>query len=173
MIEIGIVGAKNSGKTTLIESLIPRFIHRGLKVATIKHTRHDHSFDKSGKDSHRHRQAGASLTLALSGSEIALYGEANKENEDIAVQIISRGHDLCLVEGDRRADRPKVLLTRNLEFQSDEMPEGIIVSYGPAALSSEVEHVALDDIEGLVSYLREKFFEKRPLGEQTKEKSNV
>lgn len=164
MIEIGIVGAKNSGKTTLIEALIPRFIERGLTVATIKHTGHSHSFDQSGKDSHRHRQAGASLTLALSKSEMAFYADAAEENAAIVREIISRRFDLCLVEGNKQAERPKVLLTRKLESLKHEVPAGIAVSYGPVEYKSDIFHIALDDTGGLVDFLMSRFLTKNATG---------
>jgi molybdopterin-guanine dinucleotide biosynthesis protein B len=55
----GFAGYSGSGKTTLIEQLIPRFAARGMKVSMIKHTHHNFDLDKSGKDSFRHREAGA------------------------------------------------------------------------------------------------------------------
>jgi GTPase SAR1 family protein len=71
--EIGIIGAKNSGKTTLIEALIKALSERELRIATIKHTPHDHSFDTDGKDSYKHRQAGSTVTMAVGNNEMALF----------------------------------------------------------------------------------------------------
>ncbi len=157
MIEIGIVGAKNSGKTTLIEALIPLFCERGLKVATIKHTGHDHTFDSEGKDSFRHRQAGAELTVALSQTEMAIFTEPNEMYLSIAQEIIAKQFDLCLVEGDKRSGRPKALLTRNLDSIKRPIPGNIIVSYGPDPYSDSVPHLATDDPAGLVNFLYERF----------------
>lgn len=56
---VGIAGWKNSGKTTLVEALVAIFSARGLAVSTVKHAHHEFDIDRPGKDSHRHRQAGA------------------------------------------------------------------------------------------------------------------
>lgn len=153
MIEIGIVGAKNSGKTTLIEALIPIFHEQELKIATIKHTGHDHAFDTEGKDSYRHRKAGAGVTMALSQTQMAVFAQPDEEFLSVVKEYIARRFDFCLVEGDKTSDRPKVLLTRNLDSIKQPVPANIIVSYGPEQYSPGVSHVALDDIAGLARYL--------------------
>jgi molybdopterin-guanine dinucleotide biosynthesis protein MobB len=169
MIEIGIVGAKNSGKTTLIEALLPKLVERGLKVATIKHTGHDHTFDHPGKDSHRHRQAGAALTVAISKSEIALYADPEQENVELARELIAQRVDLCLVEGNKQAERPKVLLMRNLESLKHEIPDEIIASYGPSKYNSELDHFELNDTDALADFLIARYCSAQ-LEEQAKNK---
>ena len=71
----GITGWKNSGKTTLIVALVEEFTRRGLRVSTIKHAHHAFDIDVPGKDSHRHRLAGASEVLVGSGARWALMHE--------------------------------------------------------------------------------------------------
>lgn len=153
MIEIGIVGAKNSGKTTLIETMLPMFIEKGLKVATIKHTGHDHTFDTVGKDSFRHRQAGAGLTMAISQSDMAVFAKPEKQYLLIAKEIIAGHFDLCLIEGDKQSPRPKVLLTKNIEQIKHPSPENVIVSYGPSRFSTRIEHFQLNAVNELTSFL--------------------
>ena len=157
MIEIGIVGARNSGKTTLIEALLSRFIENGFRVATLKHTEHHHTFDCEGKDSYRHRRAGAGLTVALSQSEIALFAEPNEELQKNICSLMEKHFDICLVEGNKRSNRPKVLLTRNLESLKAPMPNNIVVSYGPKQFSSELMHFPLEEIEEFTLFLTEHF----------------
>ena len=65
MVELGIVGARNSGKTTVVEKLIHYLTENGVRVASVKHTSHAHRFDTPGKDSHRHREAGTDSVSAL------------------------------------------------------------------------------------------------------------
>ena len=157
MIEIGIVGAKNSGKTTLIVELVRELTSLGFRVATIKHTHHRHELDVPGKDSHRHRQAGAALTVAISKSEIALYADPESENVALARELIAQRVDLCLVEGNKQAARPKVLLMRNLESLKHEIPDGIVASYGPGKHNPELDHFELNDTDGLAKYLIERY----------------
>jgi len=138
MIEFGIVGAKNSGKTTLVEQLIPLFVTSGLKVATVKHTGHAHTFDTEGKDSYRHRQAGARLTLVVGKSEMGLFALPEEEYQRIVWALIKKHFDICLVEGDKSSARPKLLLTRNQDALKGNRPPGIVASYGEAKLDDAV-----------------------------------
>lgn len=162
MTEIGIVGAKNSGKTTLIEALLPLLTARGLKVASIKHTGHDHSFDTEGKDSFRHRAAGAGFTMAISQSEMAIFTSPKDEFIKVAKEIISKHFDLCLVEGNKKSSRESVLLTRNIEQLKSAVPENIIVSYGSQKYSDEFLNIELNDTESLSDFLIEKYFFNNP-----------
>jgi len=77
----GIAGFSGSGKTTLLEKLIPEFRSRGLRVSVIKHTHHRFDLDKPGKDSWRHREAGAEEVLVLSGDRWVLMHELRGEPE--------------------------------------------------------------------------------------------
>ena len=78
---IGFAGYSGSGKTTLIEQLIPRFVMRGLRVSLIKHAHHSFDIDQPGKDSFRHREAGASEILLTSAHRWVLMHELRGEPE--------------------------------------------------------------------------------------------
>lgn len=159
-VEFGIVGSKNSGKTTLIEQLIERIVERGLRVATVKHTRHDHQFDIEGKDSYRHRRAGSASTLAVSNSEIALFSGSDAALQSDIMKLLHDRCDILLIEGDRSNSRPRVLLTR-IDYQHlVQNSVDILASYGPTDISSDIPHFDLADIDGLVSCLL-KFREHR------------
>jgi len=97
---VGIVGHSGSGKTTLIEKLIPALRRRGLTVSTIKHTHHHEiALDPPGKDSHRHRTAGASEVIVASDSG---WARISSSNEPAGLQILLgqlRPVDVVLVEG--------------------------------------------------------------------------
>lgn len=98
---IGVVGWSGSGKTTLVEKLIPRLVARGLSVSTMKHAHHGFDLDRPGKDSFRHRAAGASETMILSGSRWALMREIKDGVEPTMEALIERMTpvDLLIVEG--------------------------------------------------------------------------
>lgn len=97
----GIAGYSGSGKTTLIERLIPRFVGRGLKVSLIKHTHHRFDIDRPGKDSFRHREAGATEVMLVSDTRWVLMHELRDRPEpDLDEQLSRLGPcDLVLVEG--------------------------------------------------------------------------
>lgn len=86
-----------------MEALAKSLVELGYRVATVKHTSHDHIFDKPGKDSYRHRRAGAEMTLAISGSELALFADSTKVHRQLLMDVMATQFDICLVEGDRSA----------------------------------------------------------------------
>ena len=110
----GFAGFSGSGKTTLIEQLIPMFTARGLRVSLIKHAHHAFDIDQPGKDSYRHRHAGAQEVLVTSSRRWALMRELRGEPEpglEAHMQRISPC-DLLLVEGFKRAALPKLEIFR-------------------------------------------------------------
>ena len=158
MIEIGIVGSKNSGKTTLVETLIEKASKDGYNIVTIKHTSHSHTFDTPGKDSFRHREAGASATIAISEKEMALFTTPNLEQVNLFLINMLDTFDICLVEGDKKSIRPKVLLTNNFESIKDKNPSNIIATYGDEPLDLKVKHFSRSDTDKLYMYLKEIYF---------------
>ena len=113
---ISIVGRKNSGKTTLIERLLPELAGRGRRVATIKHDAHDFEIDVPGKDTWRHREAGSDTTVIASSSKVAMVRRTEREAElQELLRLIDRSYDLVLVEGFRRSPLPKILVDRSAE----------------------------------------------------------
>jgi molybdopterin-guanine dinucleotide biosynthesis protein MobB len=157
MVELSIVGDRNSGKTTLVEALVSRLAGLNYKVATIKHTAHNHLFDQPGKDSYRHRRAGAGMTLAISGSELAFFADVTKAYKQDLMNVMAARFDICLVEGDRTADCPKVLLTRNRKPDASELPANIVAVYGPELDDLKIPRYELDDIDGLVEFIVGRF----------------
>jgi molybdopterin-guanine dinucleotide biosynthesis adapter protein len=98
---IGIVGWKNSGKTTLAERLVAEFTRRGWRVATIKHAHHSFQIDTADTDSARHRRAGATQVAIVSDKRWALMTEVGAAAEPPLAAIIAMlaPCDLILVEG--------------------------------------------------------------------------
>jgi len=154
VIEIGISGAKNAGKTTLIVEMTRLLTGAGERVATVKHTSHNHTFDTDGKDSRLHRQAGASLTLAVGEAEIALFADRSGALHVALMSIARECSDWCLVEGDREAARRKILLTRNWTQLGHLLPTGIVATYGYEAILPNVPHFGPGDIREMIAYLR-------------------
>ncbi len=111
----GIVGYKNAGKTGLMERLVTEITTRGFSVSTLKHAHHSFDVDQPGKDSHRHRVAGASQVLLSSGTRWALMSELRGAAEPSLGTLLAKLDpvDLVLVEGYKRDAHPKIEAYRN------------------------------------------------------------
>lgn len=125
----GFAGWSGSGKTTLVEKLIPVFTARGLRVSVIKHAHHGFDLDKPGKDSWRHREAGATQVLMLSNERWVLMHELRGAPEPTLEEQLRllEPCDLVLIEGYKAAAVPKIEIRRP--------------SHGKPPLWPENEHV--------------------------------
>ena len=108
---ISIVGRSQSGKTTLIEKLIPALKRRGYKIGTIKHSHHIFDFDKTGKDSWRHKDAGAETVIIASPGKIAMVKNDYLGSLD-GLQRFFDDLDLIITEGYKKEDKPKIEVVR-------------------------------------------------------------
>ncbi len=109
----GVIGWKNAGKTSLMERLVAEFTARGYRVSTIKHVHHDVDLDQPGKDSHRHRAAGAREVVLAGAHRFALMVE-HRAGEPPLADVIARlaPVDLVLIEGYKRDSHPKIEVWR-------------------------------------------------------------
>ena len=110
----GLAGWSGSGKTTLLAALIPELAARGLSVSTIKHAHHDFDIDRPGKDSWRHRQAGAREVMVASARRWALMHELRGDAEPSLDELVTRlgPVDVVIVEGFKRHPHPKLEVHR-------------------------------------------------------------
>lgn len=106
-----IVGKSNSGKTTLMEKLIRTLAERGFRVGSVKHTHHDIDFDKKGKDSWRHKHAGAVASLVMTDTKVALVKEDIRPAEEKFFDYLG-DVDLILGEGFKTFSLPKIEIFR-------------------------------------------------------------
>ncbi|MDW3182525.1 molybdopterin-guanine dinucleotide biosynthesis protein B [Roseobacter sp.] len=106
----GVVGWKNAGKTGLMERLVTEIAGRGFSVSTVKHAHHVFDVDQPGKDSYRHRQAGATEVLLASRKRFALMHELRDAPEPTLDDLLGKLSpvDLVLIEGYKRDAHPKV-----------------------------------------------------------------
>ena len=112
---VGFSGYSGAGKTTLVERLIPLLRSLGLRVSVVKHARHGFDIDTPGKDTYRHREAGAFEVVVASTQRLALLREFEQPCELTVHQLIAElydGVDWVLVEGFRNADLPKIEVWR-------------------------------------------------------------
>jgi molybdopterin-guanine dinucleotide biosynthesis protein B len=112
---VGFAGYSGSGKTTLVEKLIPALTSRGLRVSVVKHAHHNFDVDKPGKDTFRHRQAGAFEVVVASSKRMALMREFEQPAQMTVHQLLAElyeGVDWVLVEGFKQSDLLKIEIWR-------------------------------------------------------------
>ncbi len=154
---LGIAGYSGSGKTTLIEKLLPRLAAAGLAVSVIKQSHHDFEVDKPGKDSWRHRQAGAREVLLTSPYRWMLVGELRDAPEpDLEAHIARLSPcDLVLVEGYKHADLDKIEVWRAANgkpWLHPDDPQYIAVAADQPS-PGKLPLIPLDDVDALVRFI--------------------
>jgi molybdopterin-guanine dinucleotide biosynthesis protein B len=155
---IGLAGWSGSGKTTLVTKVIPRLRARGLEISTLKHAHHAFDVDQPGKDSHRHRMAGATEVLVASGSRWALVHELRGTPEPPLAALLQKlaPVDLVLIEGYKRERHPKLEIYRAavgkpLLYPDD--PAIVAVASDEPLPRAGIPVVDLDDIERIADIL--------------------
>ncbi len=150
------MGWSGSGKTTLIERMLPLLRAQGLRVSTIKHTHHDEDLDRPGKDSFRHRAAGAEEVMVVAGARWALLREtaASPSLEALAARLAPV--DLVLVEGYRDYGFAKLEVHRPGLGKPALWPAdaGVLAVASPVALPDcPVERLDLNDPEAIAEWV--------------------
>ena len=153
----GVTGWENSGKTGLMERLIAGFTERGLRVSTIKHAHHVFDVDHPGRDSWRHRQAGAGEVLVSSGTRWALMHELRGETEPTLAELLARlaPADLVLIEGFKMDNHPKIECFRKVAGHELRAPEDptIHAIAADCDLDATVPVFALDDTTAILDFI--------------------
>lgn len=155
---ISIVGKKNSGKTTLIEKLIPKLKTRGYRVGTVKHDTHGFDIDHKGKDTWRHKQSGAEAVFISSPWKISLIQDVKTEwNLDDIAEKFFQNMDIVITEGYKRQNKPKVEIFRSKEHKaplhSKTDNETLIAVMSDVPLDLGRPRFHIDDIDSLVELL--------------------
>lgn len=157
---IGIIGYSNTGKTTLIEKLIPLFIARGLKVSTVKNAHHGFDMDRPGKDSFRYRQAGAAQVLIATAERWALLTEVRggpAPLEQLMAQLAPC--DLVLVEGfkgEGRFPRIEVRRATNTEPPIFAHDPNVIAVAADHAVDTALPVLDLNDVAKIGEFIVER-----------------
>lgn len=154
----GLAGWSGSGKTTLVERLIPALIGRGVTVSTLKHAHHSFDIDQPGKDSWRHRAAGAAEVLVASATRWALLHEQRGRPEPTAQELLRHMSpvDLVLIEGFKREAHDKLEVYRPEVGKPPLWPEDprIVAVASPAPLAGcPLPRLDLADIGGIAAFI--------------------
>jgi len=153
----GFAGWSGGGKTTLIEQVIPRFVHAGLKVSLIKHAHHRFDVDHPGKDSYRHRAAGCTEVLVASGERWALMHEMHGEPEVTLDEQIARISpcDLLLIEGYKYYPLPKLEIYRAANGKPLLHPEDehIVALATDTPVECRLPQFGLEDYDAIAAFV--------------------
>ncbi len=154
----GLAGWSGSGKTTTMERLLPAFQERGISVSTIKHAHHAFDIDQPGKDSFRHREAGAKEVMVSSANRWVLMHENRGDTEPSPEELITRMSpaDLILIEGFKTWPHPKLEVHRrepgnDLLCLTDPTIIGVASDYPVEGLTIPV--IDLADTDAMVDFI--------------------
>lgn len=158
---VSIVGRSESGKTTLIETLIPELRRLGYRIGTIKHTHHALDIDQTGKDSSRHRAAGAQTVILASSGQIAMIKATPSDSVAGLIKYFD-DVDLLITEGYKREKTPKIEVLRaevHTELLCRNDP-GLIAVATDADITVNVPVFRLDDAAPIAAFIEQRFLKR-------------
>ena len=160
---VSFVGKSGSGKTTLIEKIIPELTRKGWRVATIKHSHRGFNIDREGKDSWRHRKAGARMTVMSSPEQIA---SIETPERDLGIGELRDRYihdvDIILTEGFKGNPCPKIEVFRatlNRDMLCSRK-DNLIAVASDEQMNIDVPFINIDDAEGIAQLIIDLFLDK-------------
>ncbi len=155
---IGLAGWSGSGKTTLVTRLIPVLVARGIAVSTLKHAHHRFDVDRPGKDSYRHREAGAQQVLVSSAHRWALMSENRDAEEPNSAQLLAKLDpvDLVIIEGFKRERHEKIEVHRPSVGKPALWPDDpaiVAVASDEAIEGCPLPILPLNDVEAVADFV--------------------
>lgn len=154
----GVVGWKNNGKTTLVVRLVEHLTRQGLRVSTIKHAHHEVELDQPGKDTWRHREAGAQEVVLATARRFAIVHELRGAPEPSLDELLARMApcDLVLVEGFKRFAHPKLEVhrrARGTPLLAREDPGIVALATDEPFPDLPLPQLDLDDVAGIAAFI--------------------
>ena len=160
---VSIVGKSDSGKTTLIERLIPEIKRRGYRIATVKHDTHSFEIDREGKDSYRHKKAGAAISLISSPEKVAVIADVDRDMNlsELRDQFVSNV-DLIISEWYYRDSQPKIEVFREAAHGEPlcKKDDNLVAFVSDVPFDKGVPCFGLDEIERIANFIEERFLKK-------------
>ena len=154
---IGVCGFKNAGKTTLVEKLVRHLTGLGYKISTVKHAHHDFDIDHEGRDSFRHRKAGATEVAVVSQNRFAIMHELRGAEPPALDEILAKLSpcDLVIVEGYKRDSHDKIEV-RNLDLNHEVLAGNdstIVAVAANGKIDASVPVFSRDDVAALAQFI--------------------
>ena len=156
---ITIVGKSNSGKTTLLEKVIALLTDKGYKIGSVKHAHDGFEMDKEGKDSFRHRKAGASATLVITENKIAMVKDDTTSYIEKMQSYLS-DMDIILAEGFKKQNLPKIEVFRTKSVHKEPLcmnDENLIAFVTDSDYKPDVPIFRLEDINQIANFIEFNF----------------
>ena len=156
---VSVVGYSGSGKTTFIVRLVPELTRRGIRVGTIKHDVHGFQMDKPGKDSWRHKQAGAVMTVISSPVQIGMVRDVDHDHSLDELLPLFSGMDLIVTEGYKRGNKPKLEIFRS-DMQAESLctsNDNLLALITDADVDVCVPRFSTDDARRVAEFLIQRF----------------
>ena len=152
---LSFVGRSNSGKTTLIERVIPELTRAGYRVATVKHAGHGFELDTEGKDSWRHKQAGASTVVVVSKGSMAMFADVSKEMnvEEVRDRFLDNQTDLIIAEGWKSEGYPKIAVVREQFEEVNVSLDGLLAIVSIKPIEAPVPCIDRNDVATLAKLI--------------------
>ena len=152
---VSVVGGSGSGKTTFLEQLIPEIKKRGLRVGTVKHHVHGFDMDIPGKDSWRHKQAGASTTIISSPNQIGMVMDVDHDHQPDELLSFFKGMDIVLAEGYKRGKIPKIEIFRPETSKEPlcKKDEHVLALVSESKVDLDIPMFSTKDIQQIVDFL--------------------
>ncbi len=155
---IGVAGFKNAGKTTLVERLVTELTGRGYRISTVKHAHHSFDIDHEGRDSFRHRKAGAAQVAIVSRARWAIVNELRADPEPSLEEILAKLDpcDLVIIEGYKRDAHDKIEV-RNIDDDNPRLADEdatikAVAANGPV-VDCPVPVYSRDDVVALADFI--------------------
>jgi molybdopterin-guanine dinucleotide biosynthesis adapter protein len=154
----GVVGWKNNGKTTLVERLVANLTAAGYRISTVKHAHHEVDLDQPGKDTWRHREAGAREVVLATARRWAVVHELRDEAEPSLDELLARMTpvDLVVVEGFKRFPHPKLEVhrrERGTPLIARDDPSVVAVATDEPLPGLHVPQFGLNDVAGVARFV--------------------
>lgn len=157
---VSIVGKSDSGKTTLIEKIVPLLNNRGYRTGSIKHDAHDFDIDHPGKDTYRHFQAGVQQVVIVSKQKIALVKRtATMQSLDDVLTTFFHDVDIVLTEGYKSEQKPKIEIYRSDIHKSPLCSEldNLVAFVSESKPDIDVPWFKPDQLNDLVNFIESRF----------------
>jgi molybdopterin-guanine dinucleotide biosynthesis protein B len=157
---VSIVGKSDAGKTTLLEKLVRELKKRGYRIGTIKHDVHGFDIDHEGKDSWRHKEAGACTVAISSPKKLALVKDVESEEPlDSLASKYFQDVDIILTEGYKKEGKPKIEVFRSRVHEKPfcKADKNLVALVSDTSLDLDAPCFELDDTKGLADFLEKRF----------------
>jgi len=163
---LSIVSKKNCGKTTLLEKLIPELKQRGYRVGTIKHDIHGFDIDHEGKDTYRHKAAGADTVAISCPWKLSIIKDVSEEYmPERLVQQYFTDVDIVLTEGYKQAGFPQIEVFREAAhhrpLNSKGLNRKLVAFVSDTSMDLGVPHIDLNDVETLADLIEAQFLDPK------------